>query len=413
MFSSAFYPELVLRESHLHALLFTSSSHNGAGPPLPFDPSDSPADNANGHVGANGGNNPNARSRFAQAATIERSYLGRLRAEEQALERRRQNISNLGATWLKPPGVSKTLFQMREEQREAEEHAEALRRERLAQELAEAEAGGAAGDEDAGAPLDMEGNDIEGNDPMMGEDEEDGGRDLDEDIPDADAEGFGFDDDDDADDDDDDDNDEDDEDEEDEEDEEAEDSEDGETRGGDGSPGRQQRQVQQREFANIRATEDRMRQMIARGGQAEAALRGTDDLYGVDEEEIDQEDQAHILEEEDLLNTSIQERHQVEPGMDMDMDANLDDDIPEAESGLYEHTDSEAELSSDDDGGHQDVGFPPAARSSAVRVSQVSRYRSSLPGRSDGPRASMDISTILSTGGSSVLGSSPQIRRRA
>ena len=52
------------------------------------------------------------------------------------------NIQNFGSTWLKPPGIPKTLHQMREEKREQEEHQEAMRREQLAQELADAEAGG-------------------------------------------------------------------------------------------------------------------------------------------------------------------------------------------------------------------------------------------------------------------------------
>ncbi len=46
-----------------------------------------------------------------------------------------------------------------------------------------------------------------------------------------------------------------------------------------------------------------------------------------------------MLEEDDLVHGH---HHDLEAGMDMDMDANLDDDIPEAESGGYEHTDSEA-----------------------------------------------------------------------
>lgn len=71
---------------------------------------------------------------------LERTSLGRLRADEAYMARRLANISNFGSTWLKPPGVAKSLYQMREERREAEEHAEAMRREQLAADLAEAEA---------------------------------------------------------------------------------------------------------------------------------------------------------------------------------------------------------------------------------------------------------------------------------
>ena len=58
------------------------------------------------------------------------------------MERRKHNIQNYGNSWIKPPGIPKSLYQLREEKREMEEHQEALRREALAQELAEAEAEG-------------------------------------------------------------------------------------------------------------------------------------------------------------------------------------------------------------------------------------------------------------------------------
>ena len=87
------------------------------------------------------------------------------------MERRKQNVQNYGSSWIKPPGVVKSLHQLREEKRELEEHQEALRREQLAQELAEAEA--------ADELLQGEGGD--------GEMEE--ARDLDDDIPEADITG--------------------------------------------------------------------------------------------------------------------------------------------------------------------------------------------------------------------------------
>ena len=343
------------------------------------------------------------------------------------MDRRRANVSNLGSTWLKPPGVAKTLFQLREERREAEEHAEAMRRETLAQELADAAAaeadgpGGATvaavdgvegmmpmGDDGGiggGSLGDMEGAD-DGDDMMMG----DGGRDLDDDIPDADDDGgFGFDgasDDEEEDDDDNDEEEDDDEDEEDEEDDEEGGQDENEsltasaTTGAD--PGRQLRRVQQRELASMRAAEDRMREMMVRGGHGAGAGR---DLYGADED-IDEEDQAHMLEEDDLV--PAMHPGDVEPGMDMDMDANLDDDIPEAESGGYEHTDSEASLSSDEGAGN-------VSYAAGMRAPQLPPPRSSMAGprRSvPGPRSSLDISSILSRDGSSVLGSSPQMPRR-
>jgi hypothetical protein len=146
--------------------------------------------------------------------------------------------------------------------------------------------------------------------------------------------------------------------------------------------------------------------MMARGGGEEA---DEGDIYGVTGEDIEEQDPSQILEEEDLVHEHHLQ-YEVEPGMDLDMDANLDDDIPEAESlGGYEHTDSDAELSSSEDEGLvQNVSFgagrggraPPAAP----------RYRSSLA--SNATRNSLDISSILSRDGSSMMGSSPQVRRR-
>ncbi|KAK0704958.1 Apc15p protein-domain-containing protein [Lasiosphaeris hirsuta] len=415
-------PDLTPRDSH--TLWYTSSRNPSATPPH-LDPalvhsghSYGTENNPNNPVnGPNGGPSPaqqqqqrsgsgpggGPRSQGHAAAVIERSALGRLRADELYMERRRANVGNLGSAWLKPPGVTKTLFQLREERREAEEHAEALRREMLAQELADAEAAGAPGGaddamEDDGMGMDA---DLDGDEAMM----EDGGRDLDDDIPDADGGGFGFD------------GASDEEEEEEEEDEESEDEEgDRSGLGNGGEDTRQLRRIQQRELANrvaaMRATEERMREMMARGGQGGAAAGG--DLYEADED-IDQEDQANILEEDDLLGYP----DEMEPGMDdLDMDANLDDDIPEAESGGgYEHTDSEASLSSDEDGS-RNVSY---AAMRPPRLSQPgNNIRSSMgaphlphPGRSMGiPRSSLDISSILSRDGSSIIGSSPRLQRR-
>ena len=51
---------------------------------------------------------------------MERTALARLAADEQYMHRRRLNVQNFGSGWLKPPGVPKTLHQMREEKREQE-----------------------------------------------------------------------------------------------------------------------------------------------------------------------------------------------------------------------------------------------------------------------------------------------------
>ncbi|KAK3387671.1 Apc15p protein-domain-containing protein [Podospora didyma] len=397
-------PDLTPRDSH--SLWYTSSRNPNSNPShLDISASSSSAGQGHengGHTSNRGNNGTTTDPRSAQgsnlhqhhgggssAGVIERSVLGRLRADEIYMERRRANVGNMGSTWLKPPGVSKTLFQLREERREAEEHAEAIRREMLAQELAEAEAaeaGNAVGPDGAMVLPDADG------DEQMLEDEDDM-RDLDEDIPDADEEGgFGFDG----------------------------ASDDGEEEEEEESVGEEEDEEEemapeQREMASIRATEDRHRERLARGGGGGQG-GGAGDLYGADED-IDEEDQAHMLEEDDLAAAVYP--NEVGPGEDMDMEANLDDDIPEAvdESGMgYEHTDSEASLSSsEDDGNNHNVSYASTAVRARHQVSSVHRQRSSMAGRSGGngaPRSSLDISSILSRDGSSVIGSSPQVRRR-
>ncbi|KAI1083827.1 Apc15p protein-domain-containing protein [Whalleya microplaca] len=365
-------PDLTPRDSH--SLWYTSTrnplssaqfheanSHDGNGPP----PHHGQGQGANNHQhqqhqrrGGNGGG-------AAAHLLIERSNLARLRADEQNLERRRLNVTNFGSGWLKPLGIVKTLHQLREERREAEEHQEALRREQLAQELAEAEAAGAGG---VDAVLeDVQGGEGEDGDGPMDDVQLDGARDLDEDIPEADAADYGLssvDDEDDEDEDDSDDND----------DEDAEDME-------RAALAQQQQLMAQR----MRQADDAFREDVARG-------RDSAGFYGVDEE-VDDEDQAQMIEEDDLVGA--------EDDGDMDMDADLDDDIPEAEGG-YEHTDTEADLSSSE---------ADQAEMSFV-APQAARFRHSLA-RSDATRNSLAISDILSRDGSSVLGSSPHVQRQS
>jgi hypothetical protein len=308
--------------------------------------------------------------------------LARIAADEQYMLRRRINVQNFGSGWLRPPGVHKTLHQMREEKREQEEHQEALRREQLAQELADAEAG-----------------DMQEEDGVMEDVQLDGAQDLDAEIPDADA---------DADlalNEDDDDEDEDEEEEEDE-------------QGSVGQAGLDADEDVLREgrqaglmAARMRMTDDAFREALIRG-EPEGG-----DMYG-GEEELEEEEQGHMLDEEDFV--------QVDPDDDDlngDMMADLDDEIPEAESGGYEHTDSEAELSSyeddrdddeeeeDDDDAEHDIGFAPRAAPLGPPLSPTLRGR-----RSPSPpagRTSMDLSNILSQDESSFMESSPAQLRRA
>jgi hypothetical protein len=286
--------------------------------------------------------------------------------------------------------VSKTLHQRREEEREAAEHAEAMRREQVQAELAEAEAAGGIEE-----PLDGESALDE-----MG----DGARDLDDDIPDADASGMGMSGIEEA----------------------SEVSSDPVSSDVDDENEENDRTAEDRESeliqARMRMGNDSFRQAMARG-DADAG-----DLYGA-EEELEAEDDGQLLLEEDSSAAQFNAaRGQLldEDEGDLDMEADLDGSIPEAGqmSGVYEHTDSEAELSSslpsssrssssNGDGG-QGVGDDFFPRSGAAPLgmptSPTLMARGAGRGQNGTRRGSMDLSSLLSGGESSVLNSSPQRR---
>jgi len=217
------------------------------------------------------------------------------------MERRKLNIKNYGNAWIKPPGVQKSLAQIREEKREIEEHQEALRREQLAQELAEAEAEGA-------------------DDLLQGEgiQEMEEQRDLDDDVPEAEITGLEADD---------------------------ADSED------------EENEVEEvpRGVLASRIPDDVYREALVRGEDVRPTRFGDDGASTAEDE-----DQSHMLQEEDLIQSG-RGHHD----MDMDMDADLDADIPEAETGGYEHTDTEDELTSSDDDESVDHGNLPQRRLTA------------------------------------------------
>ncbi|KAI6381050.1 hypothetical protein MCOR25_001350 [Pyricularia grisea] len=387
MFSMAL-PELMPHDSH--ALWYSSSRA-----PIPSSFLD-PAQNPNGHLTNEGLQDgaPGLQNRRHGAAAVERSALARLRADEALQERRRHNVGNFGATWLKPPGITKSLYQLREERREAEEHAEAMRREQLAQQLAEAEADGEGLIEGEGDIMD------EAEDGVEDAGEAPAERDLDDEIPDAD-EGFGYDgattts--------------------------EEDDSDDSDDTDGDGSgPGRvsiggaAQRTPdahaaaqQRRELRQVVATEDRFLGMMSRG---QAVNNQEDDMYPGADDEVDDEEAAEMLEEDDLIHASY-DNGGLDDGLDMDMDGDLDDEIPEAESGGYEHTDSDASLTSSD----EDEDGPAETSFAQGHPSASSQFRTvNLRGQGQygNPRASLDLSSVLSRDGSSLPGSSsPQVRR--
>ena len=65
--------------------------------------------------------NARSMSTRGQSSPPTRTSLSVLRAEENAIEARKAKVRRFGATWLKPPGVSKTLQGMWDEKAEREE----------------------------------------------------------------------------------------------------------------------------------------------------------------------------------------------------------------------------------------------------------------------------------------------------
>lgn len=219
-----------------------------------------------------------------------------------------------------------------------EEHQEALRREQLAQELAEAE----AGDE----LLHGEGAD--------GELEE--ARDLDDDIPEAQTTGIG-----------------------------EEDSDNGRGTENNGEGARRGGIAQ-------RMPDEAYREALVQGEE----LLGRR-FSGEGASDTDEDDQSQMLVEEDLVHeTEPREVGDMDTGMDMDAD--LDDDVPDAEPGEYEHTDTEAELSTSDDGSEAMETWPQLR---ALSTSMV---------RSDGTQNSLELGNSDLRSDISVVRSSPRQR---
>lgn len=284
-------------------------------------------------AGAGQNSGPNSQRRHQQCVAG-RSPQARLRADELYMERRKQNVQNYGSSWIKPPGVFKSLHQIREERREMEEHQEALRREQLAHELAEAEA--------AEELLQGDGDD--------GDMEE--VRDLDDDIPEADTTGIdqdGSSDDEDSDEDD----------------------------------------VPRGVLAQ-RMPDDMFRDALIRGDESHDGFAGEDGLGS------DEEDGSQMFQEEDLAHDHGV-GNDADLDMDMNMDADLDDDVPEGELGGYEHTDTEEELSSTEDDDSVDMGRLPFGRPLNGTVVRIDDTQNSLDLTNPGPEAAISHGDVSSS----------------
>jgi hypothetical protein len=210
---------------------------------------------------------------------------------------------------------------------------------------------------------------VDGGDEEGGiEGEMDGGRDLDDDVPEGD-EAMGWDD--------------------------TEDEEDQQQEEDDDDDGSSTSEAY--DNARLRA-EETLRQAMTRGN---ADLAETFDGY---EEGLDEDGRGAMLDEDDFVPVGH---------MGLDMDANLDDDIPDADaSGLggYEHTDSDDDLTTseeaEDDDDDDDDHHGAYANVSRLAPPQSPTIRAARERGREEPRTSMDLSSILSRDESSLMGSS-------
>jgi hypothetical protein len=212
--------------------------------------------------------------------------------DEVAIQQRKSNVKRFGATWIRPPGVVKTLQVKLEEEQEKKEAAEQARREAMMQDLLSAQ-------EEAARRAEQE--------AQGGEEVDEMERDLDAEVPEA------ADDEDEDEDDDDDDDDEDDEDE-DEDDEEEEEEEE--------EPPVMSRSQNHR--TSTYANEENLLHGSFVGGDEDLAPGATRHFLDAEDAEIDGRAQ-------DMRDFGVVER-------------DLDNDVPEAEG--WEHTDTEEEDSS-------------------------------------------------------------------
>lgn len=170
-------PLITPRDSH--ELWYGSSQPYRSSPSYNSNSSDPNQPSSRRH-GNNSNNALNGRALIS--ATAPSNTLAALSLEERALRARKQNIASFGYAWIKPAGCAKTMLGMREEEAEREEAAAAAAAEMNA---AAMELGmgtdGFGGPQAAGLGVDGAGQD----DQMME-------RDLDDDIPDADADADGL-----------------------------------------------------------------------------------------------------------------------------------------------------------------------------------------------------------------------------
>lgn len=318
-----------------HELWFGSSNSHRTSTPSYQNQPPSVLNNET-HPRHNGG--PNANN---AAGTVGPNHLSTgenistLQLEERALRARKNNIASFGYGWIKPAGCSKTMLGMKEEEAEREEALAAA-----AQEMAAAAAAAAA---ETGVE---EGQEGEG-----GGEEEGMERDLDDDIPDAEAG------------------------------EEA-DADDAEGLVEEGEEGLEEDGLVDEEGFMERDLDDDVPEAYPDDQEdSENALAEEvfdDAEYEAFDEQPDLDDEVPIAGD----GAADEDEDEDDEGSDEGMVRDLDDDIPEAAEDVYnpeeewQHTDTEAEFDDEeDDGDDHSLSFAP---NNSLRNSTSSAPRTSL-----------------------------------
>ncbi|KAH7411633.1 Apc15p protein-domain-containing protein [Phaeosphaeria sp. MPI-PUGE-AT-0046c] len=137
------------------------------------DTSNSPPNAASHRRPTSHHGNPHQHNHHQHGRSATSQLLAALSHDENTIEQRKQNVRRFGSGWIRPAGVAKTLQATRDEELEKEEQEMLARREQVMMDLA------AAQQDAANAEAREAGEDEEG--------EEDGQRDLDEEVPEAEA----------------------------------------------------------------------------------------------------------------------------------------------------------------------------------------------------------------------------------
>jgi len=326
-------------------------------------------------IPSNNANHDHIRQRQQNSQTFY-STLNQLKADEELLRRRKENIARFGSTWLKPPGVSKTLQAETEEKLEKEEQEALMRREQLmldmqAQQEAEERRVRAEAEENEhhGEGLEEEERDLD--------DEMADGMDVDLDDEFEDQDELGDDE------------------------EEEEEEDDGELS--------EQAINLGLTTGDVTFNDGSLIEGSMLGGHGEVSITDSENM----ERELREQERFARLEEAELTGI-VQDEYEL--GMNVD----LDNSIPEA--GSYEHTDTEIEDDSSDEeeGSQLQHSFSAALSGDSLRQAQNIQRPNIFDGsrtRQVGGRTSLasraslsgqDISSLLE---SSFTSSSPAIGR--